>query len=195
MSAAEESVPQAPPPVALRRAKAGEAVAFIDEVLREWRETDPEDRNQECINWPFLFTGDRPMLSIGGKRTKRVPVYICTQTRGAPDGRWVKFECENRLCCNPEHLTWQKAGGEWRQFAMGDGDGNPRPRLELLEPAPVLEMGPRLSARDAVRGRRLKRVEVSEVIECLGEGMTESETAKEFGVPVSEVRRAVRGLI
>lgn len=86
-----------------RKAKRGEAQLWLDELLAR------PDHGKECIIWPFYLKGNG-YGQIGSCRHKQHPHrVVCAATHGPPrfDRAEAAHSCNNRACCNRNHLSWK----------------------------------------------------------------------------------------
>jgi hypothetical protein len=73
----------------------------------------------ECLVWPFGFSGNGyPALWADG-RMKSVHRMICAETHGAPDVAMdAAHSCGNKACVSRRHLSWKsRAGNEADKIA------------------------------------------------------------------------------
>jgi hypothetical protein len=89
---------------AKRRAKNGEARAFIEHVI--------ENTSISCVFWPFGTNGKGyPVFGTKGTPAQLVHRYICREVHGNPptEKHEAAHSCGNGHlgCVNPRHLSWK----------------------------------------------------------------------------------------
>ncbi len=133
---------------------------------RFWRQVDIRDPGA-C--WPFGCTGTNGYgvynIKLGKNSWRSIGAhrYAWIEHNGKiPNGLFVCDECDNRACCNPEHL--------W----LGTNGDNVRDALA--------KFGPRsLRGEDSPRAK-LTEKEVLEIRRRIKDGAVQRRLAEEYGV-------------
>jgi hypothetical protein len=120
----------------------------------------------ECIVWTGRWTTQNGYGRVTFKRRKHLTHRIVYQARKGPvpDGLQILHSCDNRRCCNPNHLS------------LGTGQDNTNDR----------------KAKDRL-GFKLNTAQAREILALVRSGRKQPEVAKMFGINASMVSRIASG--
>jgi len=139
------------------------------EECRFWSKVDKTSSDKGCWLWTGAVkdTGYGVFKPSPHATVVKAPKYAWESTRGpVPKDKWLLHKCDDRRCCNPEHLYLGT-----HQDNMDDMKRRGRskvPRLKVAE-----------SDRKTIRER-------------YSSGASQTELAKEFGVGTRTIRRIIR---
>ena len=93
----------------------------------------------EC--WPWKGTVNakdgRPYITIEGVRRPSYVIVLELFTGEEADKRYALHSCDNRICCNPHHLSWGNHQDNMNEMKERDRHGLPktvvRAILKLLQ--------------------------------------------------------------
>ena len=134
--------------------------------------------NNECWNWiAGIGTHGYGSFKYNGKNTgSNVMAWILTNGE-IKNNLWVLHSCDNKLCCNPNHLF------------LGTALNNNRDMFSKGRNVVALKTNPKLAARgENVAGAKLKEFQVIEIREKLLKGSSELSIAKEYNVSPPTIR-------
>ena len=142
--------------------------------LRFWKYVSKRE-NDECWNWIGALTHNGyGSMVIGGKDLRAHRISFAIHIGPVPEGVCVLHRCDNRRCCNPDHLF------------LGDWADNMRDMIakgRSNHPSGEDHQCAKITAKDAVRIREL-----------LHEGKSASEVGTMFGLSKSQIGHIGRGL-
>jgi hypothetical protein len=123
-------------------------------------------RNGECLEWRGKWVTHNGYGRVTFKQKKLLTHRIAYEAyKGpVPAGKQVMHSCDNRRCCNPDHLS------------IGTGQDNTNDR----------------KAKDRL-GFKLTTADVLEIKRLCRSGMSQTSVAKQFGVLQSQVSRIMTG--
>lgn len=149
------------------------------DALRErfWRNVDATGSG--CWEWRAgTFTNGYGQFRVGAQKVKAHRFAYLDRKGSIPDGLIVMHSCDNRLCCNPEHLSVGTHGDNAAdRDAKGRGRTNPPPgRPGELNPS-----------------AKADRTTVAVVRALRENGRTLKSIGEQFGLSQSQVRNIVTG--
>lgn len=123
-------------------------------------------RKGECLEWTGNWLSHNGYGRMTFKRKKLLTHRIAYEAyKGpVPEGMQVMHSCDNRRCCNPDHLS------------VGRGQDNTNDR----------------KAKDRL-GFKLSTADVLEIKRLCQAGMSQTAVGKRFGVLQSQVSRIMTG--
>jgi hypothetical protein len=149
------------------------------DIKRFWKSVDVRDEN-ECWNWnrKFRHRGYGRFYFGGAKNAKtasssRIAYAI---SFGDPLGLVVCHKCDNRLCCNPNHLFVGTQGDNMRDMVAKNRSNYIGKKHESHPQA------------------RLNKVQVIEIRHRFASGERKAELARQYGVAYMTITCVVRGL-
>ena len=126
----------------------------------------------DCWNWTAgIDTPGYGGFKYNGKKiNSHVMTWILTNGE-VPKGFWILHTCDNKLCCNPNHLF------------LGTPLDNVRDMIKKGRNVVTLKIHPELAARgEKASSAKLKAFQVIEIREKLKQGFTLAELSREYKV-------------
>lgn len=134
-----------------------------------------------CWNWMSCVQGNGyGRVRFGGKTEYVHRLSYATFVGTVPVGMDVCHRCDNRRCCNPDHLFLGT-----REDNMKDAKA--KGRLSIGD-----KHGEKLCGEKGP-GSKLNLRQVKAIRRCLAEGQTVSQLASAYGVSKDNIRRINRG--
>ena len=102
----------------------------------------------DCIDWPFAVRESSGYGAHSGKRdgarfSADSHRHVCTLAHGEPaKGMQAAHSCDNRLCCNPRHLSWKTAKANMEEASERNrmvGGGRYRQRIFAADVARIVQ--------------------------------------------------------
>lgn len=93
-----------------------------DELYNRFLAKVEIDPVSECWNWTASTQGGYGQIKLPGTR-RQIRAHRLSYLRNVgpiPEGKMVLHRCDNRRCCNPEHLFLGDAGGNARDMKSKD---------------------------------------------------------------------------
>ena len=80
---------------------------------------------EQCWPWKGKLNAkdERPYITIAGKRRPAYAVVLELTSGPAAKGLVALHSCDNRICCNPHHLTWGTHDRNMREMVERDRHG------------------------------------------------------------------------
>jgi hypothetical protein len=125
----------------------------------------------ECMVWTGAKSGGYGQIRVNGRLIYAHRLAYQLKHGSIPDGALVLHSCDNRPCCNTDHL------------AIGDEAANHRDAMSRDRHSRGMRHGMSKLTDDDVRR-----------IRCIGRGMRQRDAAAMFGVTQKVVSRILRGV-
>ena len=88
----------------------------------------------ECWPWKGKVNAkdERPYITIGGSRRPAYSVVLELYSGEQANERYALHSCDNKICCNPHHLSWGTHQDNMNEMKERERHGLPRTVLRAI---------------------------------------------------------------
>ena len=89
---------------------------------------------EQCWEWKGIPNAKdgRPYITIEGTRRPAYVIVLELHTGEHAGGRYALHSCDNRICCNPHHLSWGDHQNNMDDMKERDRHGLPRTVIRAI---------------------------------------------------------------